>query len=67
MKIGEGKIVDDKDAADKDKPVYGKNLLEEKGPDTKTAKKSESNKLLTKADILMGKDKHVRCSGATVN
>jgi hypothetical protein len=59
MKIGEGKIVDDKDTVEKGKPVYGKNLLEEKGPEAKTTKKSEPNKLLTKADILMGKDKRV--------
>jgi hypothetical protein len=57
MKIGEGKVVDDTEIVDKKKPVYGKNLLEE--TETKKSKKSGPNKLLTKADILMGKDKRI--------
>lgn len=57
MKIGEGKVVNDTEIVDKKKPIYGKNLLEE--TETKKIKRSEPNKLLTKADILMGKDKRI--------
>ena len=57
MKIGEGKVVNDTEIVDKKKPIYGKNLLEE--TETKKTKRSEPNKLLTKADILMGKDKRI--------
>ncbi|WP_455392331.1 hypothetical protein [[Eubacterium] cellulosolvens] len=61
MKIGEGKVVDDKAAVDidSDRPVYGKNLLEEGGKEPKTGAKPEATRILTKADILMGKDKRV--------
>jgi hypothetical protein len=56
MKLGEGKVV----TSEKEKPVYGKNLLEETTEDPKTTKKTGTGKnILTKADILMGKEKRI--------
>jgi hypothetical protein len=57
MKLGEGKIVDEKSPPVKEKPVYGKNLLEEQGKSEQVSEKGPSSRILTKADILMGKDK----------
>ena len=59
MKIGEAKVVDEKSASAKQKPVYGKNLLEETKKETRTSGKPDKNNLLTKADILLGKDKRM--------
>ena len=57
MKLGEGKVVTDEITTEKEKPVYGKNLLEEQKKDEKTEETGGGRKILTKADILMGKDK----------
>ncbi len=61
MKLGEGKLVEDTEAVEKDKPVYGKNLLEETKKETKSEStgKSGKSKILSKADILMGKEKRI--------
>ena len=61
MKLGEGKVVSKEEAAKKDKPVYGKNLLDEPKEDTKSAGRAGTGKknLLTKSDILLGKDKQI--------
>ena len=65
MKLGEGKVVD-KDApaeaktGPEDRPVYGANLLEESKSKPKSEEKVETGgKILSKADILMGKEKRV--------
>ncbi len=61
MKLGEGKVIDKGEAVDKDKPVYGKNLLEESKQETKSedTEKTKQKKILSKADILLGKDKRI--------
>ena len=64
MRLGEGKIVDKDKPEEKsnpdDRPVYGKNLLEEANNETKKAEShSSGSKILTKSDILLGKDKHI--------
>jgi hypothetical protein len=67
MRLGEGKVVD-KDApaeaesksGPEDRPVYGANLLEESEKKKKVTEKSSSKgKILSKADILMGKEKRI--------
>ena len=57
LKLGEGKVVSD----EKEKPVYGKNLLEEPKKESAPASKGggSKGKLLTKSDILMGKEKRM--------
>jgi hypothetical protein len=57
MRLGEGKVVDETSTTEKEKPVYGKNLLEEQSNPKKAESTASKTKLLTKADILMGKDK----------
>jgi hypothetical protein len=64
MKLGEGKVVDkDRPGPPEDRPVYGQNLLEEAEANAKTKSTKESGsgggKLLTKSDILMGKNKRI--------
>ena len=61
MKVGEGKVVSEGEASEKEKPVYGKNLLDEPKKETRADKpvKPGKGKILSKADILMGKEKRV--------
>lgn len=59
MKIGEAKVIDEERASAKQKPIYGKNLLEETRKETRTSAKPDTKNLLTKADILLGKDKRM--------
>jgi hypothetical protein len=66
MKIGEGKVVDkERPSPPEDRPIYGQNLLEEaeanaKAKSTSTKESvSSGGKLLTKSDILMGKNKRI--------
>ena len=60
MKIGEGRVVKKDEPKPEDRPIYGQNLLDEanrrdKQPTTPTGKSS----ILTKSDILLGKNKHM--------
>lgn len=59
MKIGEAKVIDEERASTKQKPVYGKNLLEETKTEVRTSAKPDKKNLLTKADILLGRDKRI--------
>lgn len=65
MKLGEAKVLtEDKLVEDKsspeDRPIYGKALLEEPSRNASKVETSASGgKFLTKADILLGKDKRV--------
>ena len=61
MRLGAGKVVDKEETVEKDKPVYGKNLLDESKPESESEKseKAGKNKILSKADILMGKEKRM--------
>jgi len=71
MKLGEGKVIDKSAPNSENKPIYGQNLLEEaeakkreEGTTTTTNQKKEpkqetKTRLLTKSDILMGKQKRI--------
>ncbi len=65
MKLGEGKVVEDDSSNQprppENRPIYGQNLLDE--AEAKAKEKPESRpsggKILTKSDILMGKNKRI--------
>ncbi len=62
MRLGEGKVMDkdapvDTKAGTEDRPIYGQNLLEETSKKEKSEVKTGIANILSKADILLGKDK----------
>jgi hypothetical protein len=62
MKIGDGKVINKDNPKPEDRPIYGQNLLEEankKGQASQSSGSSGKGNILSKSDILLGKNKHV--------
>jgi hypothetical protein len=61
MRVGEGKVLKKDSPAREERPVYGQNLLDEANVKKQAEKKPEGkSKILTKSDILLGKNKRTK-------